>query len=185
MSKYSRRRINLVFTVSLINIGFAVLCTVLADKLNFIWLRNYNALNILSYVLAAYLAKKEKLNAARILYLLTSSLGIAIISSFVGKNGSVEFIYIFNIGLPYILFSFRREKTLLIVFTILPLLFWFLLYLTDYNLFTFIKLDPIIAKEFIYPIAVSSAISLIIFSNLVIVSTKVCLLTWLVSVSCG
>ena len=163
MSKYSRRRINLVFTVSLINIGFALLCTVLSDKFDFIWLRNYNALNILAYVLAAYLAKKEKLNAARILYLLTSSLGIAIISSFVGKNGSVEFIYIFNIGLPYILFSFRREKTLLIVFTILPLLFWFLLYLTDYNLFTFIKLDPIIAKEFIYPIAVSSAISLIIF----------------------
>jgi hypothetical protein len=67
MSKYSRRRINLVFTVSLINVGFAILCTVLSDKFDFIWLRNYNALNILAYVLAAYLAKKEKLNAARIL----------------------------------------------------------------------------------------------------------------------
>jgi signal transduction histidine kinase len=163
MSKYSRRRINLVFTVSLINIGFATLCTVLSDKFDFIWLRNYNALNILVYVLAAYLAKKEKLNAARILYLLTSCIGIAIISSHIGKNGSVEFTYIFNIGLPYILFSFRREKKLLIVFTILPLLFWFLLYSTDYNLFTFSKLDPTIAKEFIYPIAVSSTISLIIF----------------------
>ena len=96
MSKYSRRRINLVFTVSLINIGFATLCTVLSDKFDFIWLRNYNALNILVYVLAAYLAKKEKLNAARILYLLTSCIGIAIISSHIGKNGSVEFTYIFN-----------------------------------------------------------------------------------------
>jgi signal transduction histidine kinase/CheY-like chemotaxis protein len=163
MPNYSQRRINLVFTISLINIGFAILCTVLSDLFDFIWLRNYNAINILAYVLAAYLAKKERLYAARIIYLLTSSIGIAVISSFVGKNGSLEFIYIFNIGLPYIMFSFRRERVLLILFTLLPLILWTLLFLTDYNLFAIRKLDPIIAKEFIYPIAVSSAISLVIF----------------------
>ena len=163
MSKFSQRRLNLVFTVSLINIGLAALCTLISDIFDFIWLRNYNTVSIIAFVLTAYLSKKERLNASRIIYFLTSVIGLAVISSFVGKNGSVEFIYIFYIGLPYIMFSFRRERILLILFTILPLLLWMLLFLTDYNLFTFRKLDPIIAKKIIYPIAISSAISLVIF----------------------
>ena len=161
--QFSKRRINLVFTTAIVNIGFAVLCTVISDLFDFIWLRNYNAINILAYILVAYLAKKEKLVSARIIYLITSCVGIAVISSFVGKNGSVEFAYMFNIGLPFIMFSFRRERIYVIVFTLLPLIFWALLFITDYNLITYKKLDPIIAKDFIYPIAVASAISLVIF----------------------
>ncbi|SDS12270.1 Signal transduction histidine kinase [Polaribacter sp. KT25b] len=163
MSKYSQRRINLVFNIALVNIGFAILVSFFSHKLDLIWLRNYNALNILAYVLVAYLAKKEELNIARILYLLTSNFGIAIISSYAGKNGSIEFIYMFSIGLPFIFFSFRRERILVILFSILPLILWTLLYKTDYNLFTTTKLDPIIAREFVYPIAVASAISLVLF----------------------
>ncbi|WP_339658766.1 response regulator [uncultured Polaribacter sp.] len=163
MPKYSQRRIKLVFTLALVNIGFAILCTILAHKYDFIWLRNYNALNIFAYIGAVYLAKNKDLNAARILYLITSSFGIAIISSFVGKNGSIEFIYMFNIGLPFILFSFRRERIFVILFALLPLVLWTLLFLTDYNLFATKKLDPIIAREVIYPIAVSSAIALVLF----------------------
>ncbi len=130
---------------------------------NFIWLRNYNAFNILPYIVAAFLAKNNRLNLARIIYLVTSSFGIAIISSFVGKNGSVEFVFLFNIGLPFILFSFRRERILVILFMLFPLILWVLLFITDYNLISYKKLDPIIAKDFIYPIAVSSTISLVIF----------------------
>ncbi len=163
MKKYSQRRINLVFTIALVNIGFAILCTVISHKFDFTWLRNYNAINIFAYVLAAYLAKKEKLISARVLYFLTSNIGLAVISSFVGKSGSVEFVFMFNIGIPYILFSFRRERNYVIAFTLLPLLFWAALYITDFNLFATRKLDPTIAHEFIYPIAVSSAISLVIF----------------------
>jgi signal transduction histidine kinase/CheY-like chemotaxis protein len=164
MSKqHSERRKNLVFTIAMINIGFAILCTVLSDVFDFIWLRNYNALNILAYILVAYLAKKGILNPARIIYLFTSAIGIAIISSFVGKNGSVEFVYMFNIGLPFIFFSYRREHKMVILFTLIPLILWALLFITDYNLITAKKLDPTIAKEFIYPIAVSSAIFLVIF----------------------
>lgn len=163
MSNYSQRRTKLVFTIAIVNIGFAILCTVISHHFDFLWLRNYNAINILAYILVVYLAKKGVLNYARILYLLTSNIGLAVISSFVGKNGSVEFVYMFNIGLPFIMFSFRRERFLVILFTLLPFLLWISLYLTDYNLFALKKLDPIIAKDFIYPIAVLSAISLVIF----------------------
>ncbi|MDD7916040.1 histidine kinase dimerization/phospho-acceptor domain-containing protein [Polaribacter ponticola] len=163
MSNYSQRRINLVFTIALINIGFAILCTIISDKFDFIWLRNYNAINILAYIAAAYLAKNGHLTIARILYLITSSIGIAVISSFAGKNGSLEFIYIFNIGLPFIMFSYRRERAYIISFFILPLILWFLLFITDYNLFAIRKIDPIIAKKVIYPITILSTISLVIF----------------------
>ena len=163
MSVYSQRRIKLVFTICIVNIGFAILCTIISDKFDFTWLRNYNALNIFAYILAAYLAKKEKLTWARIIYLLTSSIGLAVISSFVGKGGSVEFIFMFNIGLPFILFSFRREKFLLVSFTLLPLILWILLYFTDFSLFSFRKLDTLTAKTFIYPIAISSCVSLVLF----------------------
>ncbi|TXD52623.1 response regulator [Polaribacter sp. IC066] len=147
----------------MVNIGFAILCTLISDKFDFIWLRNYNALNIFAYVLVAFLAKKEILTAARIIYLFTSNIGIAIIASYVGKGGSIEFIYLFNLGLPFIMFSFRREKLLLILFTVLPLLLWSLLFLTDFNLFTSKKLDITAAKEFIYPISIMSMICLVVF----------------------
>jgi signal transduction histidine kinase/BarA-like signal transduction histidine kinase len=163
MQKFSQRRINLVFRLTIVNIGFAILCTIISDKFDFIWLRNYNAINIFAYVIAAFLAKKERLTSARIIYLLTSNIGIAIIASFVGRGGSIEFIYMFNIGVPFILFSYRRERALLMIFTILPLLLWILLFLTDFNLFSYKKLDVNIAKEFIYPISIISMVSLVLF----------------------
>jgi signal transduction histidine kinase/CheY-like chemotaxis protein len=163
MSKFSQRRIKLVFTLSIVNIGFAILCTVIAHKFDFIWLRNYNALNIFAYVFAAILAKKGNLIWARIIYLITSNIGLAIISSFVGKAGSVEFIFMFNIGLPFIIFSTRRERVYVILFTLLPLVLWTLLFITDFNLFAYRKLDILSAREFIYPVAIASSISLVIF----------------------
>ena len=152
-----------MFVLTLINIGFAIFCTILSHQFGFIWLRDYNALNTLAYVLAAYLALKEILNWSRVIYLLTSNIGLAVIASYVGREGSVEFVYMFNIGLPFILFSFRREKYLVFIFTLLPLLFWTILYLTDFDLFTVRKLDKISASEYIYPISIASTIFLVIF----------------------
>ena len=160
---FSKRRVRLMFVLTLINIGFAIFCTILSHQFGFIWLRDYNALNTLAYVFAAYLALKEILNWSRVIYLLTSNIGLAVIASYVGREGSVEFVYMFNIGLPFILFSFRREKYLVFIFTLLPLLFWTILYLTDFDLFTVRKLDKISASEYIYPISIASTIFLVIF----------------------
>ena len=160
---FSKRRVRLMFTLTLINIGFAIFCTILSHSFGFTWLRNYNALNTLAYVLASYLAIKEILNWSRVIYLVTSNIGLAVIASYVGREGSVEFVYMFNIGLPFILFSFRREKYLVFIFTLLPLVFWTLLYLTEFDLFTIRKLDKDSASEFIYPIAIASTVFLVIF----------------------
>ena len=160
---FSQRRIRLMFTLTMVNIGFAIFCTIMSHNFGFIWLRNYNAINIIPYVFAAYLALNEVLNWSRIIYLLTSNIGLAVIASYVGREGSIEFVYMFNIGLPFILFSFRREKFLVYLFALIPLAFWTTLYLTDFNLFTLRKLDKTSATEIIYPLAVSSTILLVVF----------------------
>ena len=77
---FSKRRVRLMFVLTLINIGFAIFCTILSHQFGFIWLRDYNALNTLAYVLAAYLALKEILNWSRVIYLLTSNVGLAVIA---------------------------------------------------------------------------------------------------------
>ncbi|OBY61799.1 response regulator [Polaribacter reichenbachii] len=172
--KYSQRRLNLLFTLALIHVGLSLLTVFIAHNLGFTWLRNYNIFNIFIYVIAATIVKKGLLNYARVIYLLASNFGIAVIASYVGKFGSVEFIYMFNIGLPFILFSFRRERLLVLLFTIVPLILWTLLFITEFSLFTDRKLDPVIAKEFIYPISVASAIGLVIFQLIyfLILNTK-------------
>ncbi len=162
-TKYSQRRINLVFRLAIIHVGLSLLTVFIADYFEFSWLRNYNIFNVVVYFLAAIIAKKGILNYARIIYLLASNFGIGVIACYVGKYGSIEFIYMFNIGLPFIVFSFRREKALVFLFTAIPLVLWTLLFITDFNIFTYRKLDPAIAKELIYPLAVSSAIGLVIF----------------------
>jgi signal transduction histidine kinase/CheY-like chemotaxis protein len=163
MQKFSQRRINLVFRLSIVNIGFAIFCALISDKFNFIWLKNYNILIIFAFVLTAFLAKKEILTIARIIYLLASNISLAVLASFAGKGGSVEFIYMFYLGLPFLMFSFRREKVLLFLFSFLPVLLWTLLFVTDFNLFTSKKLDITAARDFIYPISIMSMICLVVF----------------------
>lgn len=163
MKKFSKRRVQLVFALAIVSIGFAVLCAIIAQKFDLISLRNYNILSILPYFLVAYFAKKEKLHIARPLYLITINLGLTIISSYVGKSGGVEFVFMFTIGLPYFIFSFTRERLLVVIFAIFPILLWFLLFLTDFNLFTNEKLDPKLSYDFIYPMAMSSTVLLVLF----------------------
>ncbi|NCT09437.1 MAG: response regulator [Flavobacteriia bacterium] len=163
MKEFSERRVQLVFTLATVNVGFAILCAIISQKLDLITLRNFNLLSIVPYILVAYLAKREKLHIARPLYLITINLGLTIISSFVGKPGGVEFVFMFTIGLPYFIFSFTRERLLVIIFALLPIFLWLLLFLTDFNLFTNEKLDPKISNDFIYPSAMSSTVLLVLF----------------------
>lgn len=163
MKEFSERRVQLVFILAIVSICFAILCAVISHKFDFYWLRNYNILSIIPYFLVAYLAKKRKINFARPLYLITFNLSLAIICSYVGKSSGVEFVFMFTMGLPYFIFSFRRELLLVIVFTLLPVLLWTLLFFTDFNLFTDQKLDSQATNDFIYPIAMTSIVILVLF----------------------
>ncbi|TLP80210.1 response regulator [Maribacter sp. ACAM166] len=108
------------------------------------------------------MSKKGNLTLARIIYIIAFNLSVAITSSFVGKAGSVEFILMFAMALPFVFFSFRREKNYIVIFPVLSIALWFLLYFTDFNLFTNTKMDALLAGKYIYPIS--------IFTNIVLVT---------------
>ena len=163
MKEFSKRRIQLVFALAIVSIGFSIFCSFIANTYNFYWLRNYLAFNVILYGFVAYLAKKGLLTIARPFYLLTINLGITIIASYVGKPAGVEFVFIFTIGLPYFIFSFTRERLYVINFAIIPIILWLLLFLSDFNLFTNKKFDSKVADEIIYPIAMISTVVLVLF----------------------
>lgn len=163
MIAFSKRRNRLVFTLALVSIGFSIMCAVISHKFNSFWLRNYLILNIFPYSIVAYYSLKKYLTFSRILFIVTINIGIAVISSFVGKPGGVEFVFIFTIGLPYFIFSFTRERFLVIIFALFPIILWFLLFFTNFNLFTLQKFDVKIANEIIYPIAMISTVALVLF----------------------
>ena len=163
MKEFSKRRIQLVFALAIVSIGLSIFCSFISHKFNFYWLRNYLAFNIILYGTVAYLAKKGMLTIARPLYLIIINLGLTIIASYVGKPGGVEFVFIFTIGLPYFIFSFTRERLFVFIFALFPILLWFLLFITEFNLFTNQKFDVKVADEFIYPIAMMCTVLLVLF----------------------
>jgi signal transduction histidine kinase/BarA-like signal transduction histidine kinase len=126
-------------------------------------LASYIGAAVLVFVLSAIISKKGNIILARIVYMIAFVLSVSITSSFVGKTGSVEFVLMFALGLPFLIFSFRREKHYIAVFSFLSVLFWILLYLTDFNLFTNTQMDPEVAGRVIYPISILSTIVLVTY----------------------
>ncbi|WP_249356302.1 response regulator [Maribacter sp. ACAM166] len=162
MPEFSKRRVEIVFTLSLLTSVISVIWCILARSLNMLELSNYIGATVPLFVFSAIISKKGNLTLARIIYIIAFNLSVAITSSFVGKAGSVEFILMFAMALPFVFFSFRREKNYIVIFPVLSIALWFLLYFTDFNLFTNTKMDALLAGKYIYPIS--------IFTNIVLVT---------------
>jgi signal transduction histidine kinase len=124
---------------------------------------NCLGITVILFILSAIIAKKGNLTIARVLYFSALSFSVSLTASFIGRPGSVEFVLLFAIGLPFLLFYFRREPFSVGLFAILPCIFWILLQLTDLKVFTKQQMDLELARDFIYPIAVISTIALATF----------------------
>lgn len=163
MSEFSKRRINLVFKLSLLTMVISVLWFFLARSLDLYELSEYIGATVPFFVLSAIISKRGNLTLARFIYLIAFNLSVAITSSFIGKAGSVEFILMFAMGLPFVFFSFRREKVYIMIFPALSIVFWFLLYFTNFNLFTTSKMDVLSAGKYIYPISIITTFILVTY----------------------
>lgn len=163
MSDFSETRIKLVSNLSFFTLIITIIWYFIARSIDLIALSNCLGITVVVFILSAIIAKKGKLAIARILYLIALSFSVSITASFIGRPGSVEFVLLFAIGLPFLLFSFRREPFSVGFFAIMPCIFWILLQLTDFKLFTKQQMDPELAGDFIYPIAVISTIALATF----------------------
>ncbi|MCM4170792.1 two-component system sensor histidine kinase/response regulator [Arenibacter sp. TNZ] len=163
MSEFSKRRVKLVFTLSLVTTIITVIWFFIARSLDIQELSNYIGATAPFFILSAVISKKGNLTLARFIFMIAFNLSVTLTASFVGKAGSVEFILMFAMALPFVLFSFRREKLFIAIFSGLSMIFWFLLYFTDFNLFTNIHMDAVQAGKYIYPISIATTIFLVTY----------------------
>ena len=163
MNEFSQRRVKLVFILSLITTGISALWFFLARSLNLNELSLYIGATIPFFICSAIISKVGNLTLARFIYLVAFNISVAITSSFIGKAGSVEFILLFAMALPFVFFSFRREKPYVALFPMLSIVLWILLYVTDFNLFTITKMDTTLADTYIYPVSIFTTAVLVTY----------------------
>lgn len=163
MTEFSQRRVKLVFMLSLLTTVISTLWFFLARGLGMHELSLYILGTVPLFISAAIISKVGNLTLARFIYLIAFNISVAITASFIGRAGSVEFILMFAMSLPFVFFSFRREKMYVAIFPFLSMALWFFLYYTDFNLFTVTKMDITLAANYIYPISILTTTVLVTY----------------------
>jgi signal transduction histidine kinase/CheY-like chemotaxis protein len=163
MLDFSPRRVKMIFSLSLIGVIISVLFTLIAIKLNVPDLIYINSACIFLHLTSAYLAKKGNLKIARLLYFIFINTGIVATASYIGPDGGLEFMLMFTLSLPFMVFSFRNKKKLIAVFSSTSILLWITLYVTNFNLITTSKIDVETASNFIYPVSIIITLFLVTF----------------------
>ncbi len=163
MTTFSTRRIQITKTLSLVTACLAAIWYVIACLIGMPVLSNFIGAATILFIITLLICVYGNLTVARVIYATTLNLSIALTASFIGKPGNVEFVLMFAMGLPYIMFSSRRERVYVLLFSILPVLLWVLLFVTDFNLFSDTHMDPEIARKYIYPVSILSNIFLVTY----------------------
>nr|WP_298993633.1 ATP-binding protein [uncultured Polaribacter sp.] len=174
----TKRRFRVIYLLCLFHVIFSLATAAiyyfidvmiyLADVTVLVYVHSISAL---LYFLGAYVAKKGLVKYTRILFFILLNFSITITASYVGQVGSVEYLFMYAIGLPFILFSFKDEKYSVVVFSCLAGFLWILTSATDFKLFTDNHLDEAFALKYVYPISLLSTATMVIiqlfsFSNL-------------------
>ena len=122
----------------------------------------YHFFTIELYFFGAYLSKNGSTLYSRILFFSLLNLGIILTSSYIGKEGSVEYIFLYSLALPFSMFSFRKEKVYVYFFSFLSGISWILLTSTNFKLIASNPIDTDIARMYIYPISMTSTFIMVI-----------------------
>ena len=163
MSDFSQRRTQMIFSLSLIAIVVSLICTIIGIKFAITDLFYLHLTSTFLYIVSAFVAKKRKLKVARLLYFITLNTGIITTASYIGQDGGVEFMFMFSLSLPFMVFSFKREKVLIGIFSFLAILLWIILHESDFNIITTSKLDVGLASTIIYPVSIITTLFLVTF----------------------
>ena len=161
---FSKRRIKMIFITSMTCLAMSVLWFVLAIYLEIDSLSYYLLGAAFLFLIAAILSKNGHPKIARALFLIIFNVSISFVSAFLGKEASVEFFLIFAIGMPFIFFSFSREKIYIFIFCLLPFLFWLVLYFTNFKSFLNIELkNPVRIRNIVYHVSITATLLLVVF----------------------
>jgi len=160
---FSKRRMKMILITSMICLAMTILWLVMAIFLEINTLSNYLFVAAVLFLTSAVLAKNGYPKVARALFLLLFNIAIAFVSSYLGKEASIEFFLIFTIGLPFVFFSFSKEKVYIIIFCLLPFLFWMLLYFTNFKPFVDIELNnPARTRHIVYYVSISTTLFFVV-----------------------
>ncbi|WP_439130534.1 ATP-binding protein [Polaribacter sp.] len=163
MSDFSLRRTQMVYMLSLITCVVSLNYIAIGIKLDLDPLVYLHTICISFYLVCAYFAKKKNLIESRIIYLLILNIGILTSSSYIGQQGGVEFTFMFSMSLPFMVFSFSREKIFILVFCLTSIALWASLYLTNFTIVSNTNINPDSASKLVYPLAILSTLFLVIF----------------------
>lgn len=161
----SPRRVRQVQALSILTSILSFAWFFLSRNLGQIELSIWIGVSAVVFALIPLLLKYQYTSAARITYVMMLNISVTVTASYVGQPGNVEFVLMFAMGLPFLLFSFRRERLLMILFALLPLVEWALLFFSDFNLITSSKMDPAVASTMIYPFSLMSTFILVGFQT--------------------
>ena len=161
----SPRRISQVKSLSYVASVLACVWFIVARRLELFELSYYIAGTIALFLFASTIVVRRFL-LSRLVLVSTLNLSVMVTASYIGQAGSVEFIFLFTFGLPFLMFSFLTERLWVAIYAAVPVLGWLALYHTGFSLFSSFQLNPTYAKEVIYPISVSSTFILVAFEIL-------------------
>ena len=154
----------MIYLTSLVFSGMSFLWALLTFFLDLKILGCYLLIATSLFYVTAFLSINKYPRLARAIFLLLFNLSISFVSSYLGKEASVEFFLIFAIGLPFAFFSFSREKTKIVVFCLVPFIFWLLLYFTNFNFFVDVDYkNASNIKNIVYHISITITLLFVVF----------------------
>lgn len=112
---------------------------------------------------ALFLHHHEQHTLAQCMCLSTGNLSAFCAAMIVHPSGYVGIILLAISGAAAVLFSWEREKQLLLLFTAIPIAAWWVLWSTDFNLFNHQEVGPEIAHKYIASVSMFTAFALTIF----------------------
>ena len=160
----SNRRVKMIFISSMMFASISFLWAIMTYFLGISKLGVFLSITSLLFLVTAFLAKNKFPAIARISFLLLFNTSVTYVSSYLGKDASVDFFLFFAVGLPFMLFSFKREKIILYIFCLIPFLFWLLLFFTDFKYFSDeVLTDSIRVRKIVYNVSITVTLLLVVF----------------------
>lgn len=151
-----------MYTISLLIGALALFSSIVAFILGLNNVGYYHLASVGIYLYCAYLSKAGGTYYSRIIIFIFLNIGITVSASFIGKAGSIEYLFLFSLSLPFSVFSFKTEKIYVYFFSFLSSFLWILLAITDFKLLTISPIDVEIANTYIYPISIICVFSMVI-----------------------
>ncbi|WP_439130537.1 response regulator [Polaribacter sp.] len=160
--RISKRRIKLIHHISILCIVLSLLFSATS-----FFLGGYGlTLFLIGVAVIFYYTSKiviKKPHKARLFFMLNFNISVAITASYFGKGSSIEFFLMYAIGVTFIIFSFRRERKMVALFTTLPILLWATLYLTNFSIFHSDAINHETVTTVIYPLSITFTLLLVAF----------------------